>query len=350
MAHLILSRYKSTIPTHQGSLDWVWEPFKEPEDSSIWKICGRIAFILSNARSIPDYLQGYELDPRFSIPLSVVGLSDEACEDIHDIDLGSYGKVIKYHGVNLRISLEEKKRMEQIAGTRIEEETERVKSNVNKALERIESRDDSPQYLKSMDKKLQFDFVRRILSGRKPTQSDWLNVLRKDVYEFDTSWHYYTILVIAGFLSIISIGYIGWKIFNSETLLSYWNVFLGFLIFAVLYDWYCFLHYSFKAILSHYLFLDYFILGVSKVPSDLTNLEIPEGFLLLPFMAWAPAIGYFTTAFLLNFVSWLVVVLVWVIIIGGCISLTVIGLRKDERSKNPLKGILEVAEKLPSLK
>jgi hypothetical protein len=224
-----------------------------------------------------------------------------------------------------------------------------VEQKVNEALERLESRDDTPQYLKSMDKRLQIDFIKRILSGRKPTQNDWSNVLRKDVYdyEFDTSWHYYLILVIAGVLSLISVGYMGWNIYHSQTLLSYWNVFLGILIFAIIYDWGIFLTESLSEPQLSFSdeFLFYFVAGVIIVPSvairglrsrDLDDLG------RLPFMVWAPTIGYFTTIFMLNFVSWLVVALIWGIIIGGCISLAVIGSRKEARSMNPLKGILDV--------
>jgi hypothetical protein len=77
-----LRNYESTIPSQQETLDWVWEPFKEPENSSLRKISGRIAFILSNARSIPDYLQDYKFDPRFSIPLCIDGFNEAAYWDV----------------------------------------------------------------------------------------------------------------------------------------------------------------------------------------------------------------------------------------------------------------------------
>ena len=345
-----LRNYKSTIPTHQGTLDWVWEPFKEPEDSSLRKVCGRIAFILSNARLIPDYLQGYELDPRFSIPLCIVGLSDEAYKDIQEFNL-------VYSEIRFLRYPREKEviRQKELTEKELEQEREgerEVELKVNKALERLESRDEIPQYLKSRNKRFQFDLVTRILSGRKPTQSDWSNVLRKEVYKFNTSWHYYLILVIAGILSIISVGYMVFNVYHSQTLLSYWNIFLGILIFAILYDWYAFLIEALPSVSSPWLsypddFRDYFIFGMVTVPFNITNLVDIR---LLPFMVWAPTIGYFTTTFMLNFVSWLVVALIWVIIIGGCVSLGIIGLRKDKQSKNPLRGILDVVEKLPSLK
>lgn len=297
-----LRHYKSTIPTHQGTLDWIWEPFKELEDSSLWKICGRIAFILSNARSIPDYLQDYELDPRFSIPLCIDGLNNKAYYDLQDFareKFTRYREKLIPH-IEMGDELLKRRRME-------EELTEQI---AEESLEHLKSLHEAPQYLRSMDKRFQFDFVARILSGRKPTQNDWSNVLREEAYIFSASWHYYTILVIAGFLSIISVGYMGWNIYLSQTLLSYWNVFLGFLILAILYDWFIFLT---ELLIYPQLsfpneFRDYFILGVIVAPFDviaeLRSLDLDDlgG---LPFMVWASAIGYFTTALLLNFVSWL---------------------------------------------
>ena len=334
-----LRNCKSTIPSHlQKTLDWVWEPFKEPENSSLRRICGRIAFILSDARPIPDYLQGYELDPRFSIPLCIDGLSNKAYYDIQEFAQEKYrnrAKIIPH--IEMSDEILKLRRMEEEVKEQIAEES----------LEHLKSLHEAPQYLRSMGKRLQLDFVARIISGRKPGQSDWLNVLCKVFYEFDTGWHYYLILVIAGVLSLISVGYMGWNIYHSQTLLSYWNVFLGILIFAIIYDWFIFLTSSLDLSGDPDEFLLIFILGVFIVPfsifADLRyNVLDLKDLVLLPFMAWAPAVGYFTTAFLLNFVSWLVAALIWVIIIGGCISLAVIGSRKEARSKNPLKGILDV--------
>lgn len=342
-----LRYYKSTIPTHQGTLDWICEPFKEPENSSLWTICGRIAFILSNTRLIPDYLQGYELDPRFSIPLCIDGLSDKACSDLKvfaDKKLSRYREKLMHHI---------ERGDEILKRHRIEEERKEQEQIVEESLEHLKSLHEAPQYLRSMGKRLQLDFVARILSGRKPGQSDWLNVLRKEIYEFDTGWHYYLILVIAGILSIISVGYMALNIYHSQTLLSYLNVFLGFLIFAILYDWFIFLTSSLYLSDDPDYFLVFFILGVFAAPAlafdnlPQHGLDLEDIIGILPFMAWAPTVGYFTTAFLLIFVSWLVAALIWVIIIGGCISLAVIGSLKDKRSKNPLKGILDVAERTP---
>jgi energy-coupling factor transporter ATP-binding protein EcfA2 len=338
-----LRYYKSTIPTHQGTLDWIWEPFKEPEDSRLREVCGRIAFILSNARSIPDYLQGYELDSRFSIPLCIVGLSDEAYDDIQEFYLGYSGIRFLRYRIEKELTLPRELTEKELKDEReIERE---VEQKVNKALERIESpEEDASQYLKSMDKRLQLDFVTRILSGRKPTQSDWVNVLRKEVYEFDTSWHYYLILVITGILSIISVGFIGWNIYHSQTLLSYWNLFLGLLIYAIVYVFLTSLYWlRFRFIVS-------FPLTRTVFPPFFISRHLAFLRFFISRALALPAIGYFTTIFLLNFVSWLVVALIWVIIIGGCVSLAVIGLRKEERSRNPLKGILDVVEKLPSPK
>ncbi|MBE9594756.1 MAG: HEAT repeat domain-containing protein, partial [Proteobacteria bacterium] len=334
---------KIPIVLDHETLDWVWEPFEESKSSFLRQMCGRIAFILNNARSIPDYLQAYELDPRFSIPLCIDNLSDKAYGDILLLRYSEL-RSIYHRKIELRPlgelterELKEKREIETQA-----------KQKVNEALERLSREEDTSKYLKSMGKGLQLDFITRILSGRKPTQSDWSNVLRKEVYTFGRSWHYYVILVIAGVLSIISIGYMGLNIYHSQTLLSYWNVFLCFLIFTILYTWSIFL--------SSSLLLDFdnpgdflvlFIGGVVVVPVAIFEFHDAEDFGLLPFMTWAPAIGYFTTTFLLIFVSWLVAALIWVIIIGGCISLAVIGSRKDKRSRNPLKGILDVAERTP---
>ena len=87
--------------------------------------------------------------------------------------------------------------------------------------------------------------------------------------------------------------------------------------------------------------LHYHNISRSRIIKSIT-LWYFEVFAVFPLMVWAPAIGYSMTMFLLNLVSWLVVVLIWVLVIGGCISLAVIGSRKEARSKNPLKGILDV--------
>lgn len=115
-------------------------------------------------------MQGYELDPRFSIPLCIVGLSDEAYKDIQEFNL-------VYSEIRFLRYPREKEviRQKELTEKELEQEREgerEVEQKVNKALERLESRDEIPQYLKSRDKRFQFDLVTRILSGRKPTQSD----------------------------------------------------------------------------------------------------------------------------------------------------------------------------------
>jgi len=201
-----LRNYRYSIPTHQGTLDWVWAPFNEPENSSLRKICGRIAFILSNAQSIPDYLQDYELDPRFSIPLSIDSLSDEAYNAVQKFRFG--------YSSDIRDEVLPK------------EEKERIENNVEEALKHLESRDETPRFLKSMNKRLQFEFVKRLLSNRKPTRNDWSNSPLEKTYKFEKSWHYYSILMVLGILFLASMDYIITSIFYSDLFFSYDNLYL----------------------------------------------------------------------------------------------------------------------------
>jgi len=58
-------------------------------------------------------------------------------------------------------------------------------------------------------------------------------------------------------------------------------------------------------------------------------------------------LGYFSTMFLLDFVSWTAVACFWGIIIAICTTLAIMGIQKEKKSKNPLKGIMDVGKEVP---
>ena len=310
-----LRNYRSAIPNNKETLNWVWEPFKEPDGSSLFKICGRIGFILNNTKLIPDYAQGHELDLRFAIPLNVAGLSDETYHKIKEESLPQS---------KMRFGAAEYKR----------KDIERIIENIHSI----------PQYFKTMNELLQCEFITRVLNGEKPTQNNWSNVLQKS-YLFKESWYFNLIGIISIVLSIISMSYMGWTIYYSQTPFSYWNYLLGFSVIVIIGDWYS----VYKTRPSITLFAIglpmIFIILIESVYNIVMkkalDYDASDIYLCSRFSLWPPAIGYFTTILMLNFVSWIVVVIIWITIIAGCSCLAFVGKWEQKKSRNPLRGILD---------
>jgi hypothetical protein len=55
---------------------------------------------------------------------------------------------------------------------------------------------------------------------------------------------------------------------------------------------------------------------------------------------WFLSVVYFATLAMLNFVSWQYVALIWLILIGTCTVLWIIGNRREREAINPLHGII----------
>ena len=94
-------------------------------------------------------------------------------------------------------------------------------------------------------------------------------------------------------------------------------------------------------------FMAFLIFGVIVLPyitiSDFKDSSLNlNDIAIIPFVVWTPTIGYFTSIFLLNFVTWLETGLFWIIIILLFSVLTYIGSMKEEKSRNPLRGILDI--------
>ena len=63
-----------------------------------------------------------------------------------------------------------------------------------------------------------------------------------------------------------------------------------------------------------------------------------------PLFCWFPIVVFFSTLFMLRFLTWQYTALIWLIVLGTCTSLWLYGQNKERKASNPLQGILDVAK------
>ena len=66
----------------------------------------------------------------------------------------------------------------------------------------------------------------------------------------------------------------------------------------------------------------------------------------LPFFSWSPLVIFFSALALRQFLSWQYTLLTWATVLGAGSALWLRGQRLEEQARNPLRGILDRAEKL----
>lgn len=339
------------------SHDWVWEPFKtqEPLDSNFSFIIGRIVYLMS--LSIPiDFKQEISLaiDGRIAIPVVInqyPSLKKESWEFDDIIQRNKLGLCKE----EINLMKQEHSGLKDFFWDdlpyylrRNNRTTKQIKVNDSSFLIKFIDRKKYPIFF--MVPIFWLSKIFKIFTSEHSfgTKDDWINLSRtnpKQYYNFDTSWHYRIIFALFTILSVSSIIFCVYSIWQSEHFFTTWNIIQSIGVLLMLYN------------VIVYSFFDTDSEG--EFYGDAQNLlrNGVLGFFALLFMAidnprecvrhsslliWGTFLFYYNYLLLRLFLPITGVLLVAIVIIGTCILLSVIGNKLERISRNPFKSLKEV--------
>jgi predicted nucleic acid-binding Zn ribbon protein len=186
------------------SLDWIWQPFHEPNHSALTTIAGRAAHLLQNSplQLIPEAPP--ELDPRLVVPLCAIQLKPE----------GLPGHVPE----TVKALLEQTEQTPQLNQSCLQAVDNILLKGfgVNKQRQEL-SLTLWRQLSLTLPPKVELDLLTRLMDKPLPNRNHWRNLFEVIEYDLRTSWHYKGVLVIAAILSTITVASLGFKAsINSE--------------------------------------------------------------------------------------------------------------------------------------
>ncbi|MEM1311057.1 MAG: hypothetical protein AAGF98_16450 [Cyanobacteria bacterium P01_H01_bin.153] len=196
------------------TLDWIWQPFAEPADSTLPLTVGRIARLISNTpyAAIPSPLP--RLDPRLITPLCAIHLRNQVKLPTH-----------------WPLSAEAlREQQTQLPGM-----NEQIEQMVNTLIAHNPPDARWRRLFSGLPPKLQLDLLHRLIVYRPASKDNWCNVFRIVKYEFRTCWQYCCVLLIAtaaSVLAIIAMGTIS-RQYSDNVLVG----FLGLAVVVVLAFW-----------------------------------------------------------------------------------------------------------------
>ncbi len=337
----VLRNYSLTEEQRKAKwLDWIWQPFNEPQNSALPIIAGRIAYLISKSPDEAIPKKQFQLDPRLVIPLCSIELvddidflkiaknkpGDELLEALETLKTSKNHKNSTIKDVDIFVELLEiletsknhkNSTIKDIAIELVALNNLRIE-HLNRLFMQavIDENSDKVNYktwnylLSSLKSRTRFVLIYRLItSQRKVEQNDWNNIFKPIEYNFYKSWHFGVIALILGIILILDLG--------SLVLLALKGSLPIWLIPIFIY-W------------AFYLGVGFF-LGKLNWGAVFTSLVIT----LFILFVWP------LTVFLLSTFSKLQVLLIWSILIMTCRILWIFGKRRERQSKNPLKNILE---------
>jgi hypothetical protein len=189
-----LRSYKLSDEQRQvRQLEWVWQPFKEPANSALPIITGRIAYLLSQIRISAIPKPPPSMDLRLIVPVCSIEIRDQARLPQKWSELGetitlANGEITSINGELLATVYRPQQEIDSMLG----------KTQTSSSAWRL--------LLAGLSANFQLSLVQSLLTAtRQPTRDDWRNIFQSVQYEFKTSRQYCGILFIAAFLSLFAI-------------------------------------------------------------------------------------------------------------------------------------------------
>ena len=296
------------------TFSWVWQPFQDNSNSAMTTIIGRIAHAISlelarESNPVP-YYPSLALGPELVVPILAI-LSNR-----------SFHPPSRAIQNNSRFQPSSKWNLEQI-DTLLQQQANTF--NANQQATSIvdvfftQSNEDRGWrfLLNGLSPQLQLDLLRSLVTATQvPTRNDWINIFQsvQAKYRFETSWHYYRILLIAGLLSLFAVFGI-WHTLLLFHVTEAENIALGFaiLIFVVFYQ------VSAKGIDKNWFYI------ALSVPIVLIFAEVGLAFLFAP-LAFLPVL------------PWIFAGLLEIILFGVSFKLWRFGQKREAMARNPLQG------------
>jgi hypothetical protein len=168
-------------------LDWVWQPFSEEPNSALPIIAGRIAYLLSRIQRSPVPKPVPPLDPRLVVPLCGIHIFEEALP------------LSRWPTAQVAELL-----TEYTSTPQIEHQCLQVMISTFGNISESSSR--WRILLAGLSPRMQLNLVQSIKTSlQKPSTDNWLSIFQSVQYEFKTSWHYRSVLLIAALLSLFAI-------------------------------------------------------------------------------------------------------------------------------------------------
>lgn len=235
-------------------LDWVWSPFKEPVNSALPIIMGRIAYLINQTpddkistpyKTFTDPRQ-LMLDPRLLIPLCVI-------ENFTPKELNAQWDQ------TAESLLEQRENSAEL--------DQKIVEKINEILKNTDSR--WRLFLPYLTPQLQLDLLRRLVDYRHPVPRDWVNIFKQLKYEFQNSWHYRVVLIISFLISIIAIIKMSLIIANQAENIGNWL--LGLPIYIVIVFWF-FLVVGIEKRSEVNIFMDFGLLGLMTLKKEIEQL------------------------------------------------------------------------------
>jgi hypothetical protein len=163
--------------------DWVWKPFSEKDAPSLSIIANRIAHLI--LRGERDGLRfAFPVDPRLAAAMIVFH-----CEDLKPNEAVS------------RLPDRQFRELERLLAGDARKMKDEAVLKVAAAILPKPAR----SIMERVDRPFAADLTRRLLIGnRVPSMADWGNVLKPDHYAFARGWHFRTMLVVCGALSLLA--------------------------------------------------------------------------------------------------------------------------------------------------
>lgn len=344
-------------------LDWIWQPFNEPQDSSMPVIAGRIAYLIHHLLNVSIPKRKLNLDPRLVIPLcstdkdlykfTRIEKLTPTLEEVYEITLNESPKEW-----NNWDSYERSRKIKDIIKNLASRSSEfsRSRGLFTEEIIKMTGSNRLRYLFSNLPPGMQFDFIYRITKGPSPNRNDWLNIFKPLQYEFKTGLIYRSILIIAAVITTIALGQVSLTAVSMTSLFTWKNGLLLLTSIALVSGLIALIRKDktldfdihneplefAMVILGGPLIL---IIGVlSEIYKSVIKKEkshFLEILVFLPNILWSTAAGYFMSTFLLNFFPSWVVWAFWITLFVTCTLLWRIGRRHERKAQNPLHGILD---------
>ncbi len=169
-------------------IDWIWEPFDEPSNSSLSVIAGRIAYLLHTApaRTVLFGLPP-DCDPRLAIPLCAVA--------------GQEGQIKKMDDATRQKLIEEADRPLPALSFQAA-----LEAFIREHVDQVSIHATWRHLFDSLPPLVQLDLLRRLIRNEPvPNVDDWRAVLRPSHYIFETSWQARGVQLLLALLGLLSL-------------------------------------------------------------------------------------------------------------------------------------------------
>ena len=344
----LVSSKKRELPI----IDWAWQPFNEPINSSLPTIIGRMVNLIHQGNGMHIEFE-LELDKRISIPLSILHSTHGKIKAIEVVE--------KYVRIENSFSNKEKQDILEwyngetriIKLCSIVEKKESIKNKTPFILKLTKIDTLFGEVLNKLPDSFAFNLLKCHIKGRQVTKEDWINIFNRSNYNFHSGWHYKAIFTVFIIFNLSSLGYCGYLVWNAGSFLNIWIIFQFICILAVIYNLYFMFYFRFKTewryreapeinfLLGVWGFLIMpvgLIIEISEFDWDSFKKRIIP---IIPTVLWFPFICYYNYLLLRLYLDIYLVIGLSIGIIVSCALLTIRGRYVERKSKSSFKGLLE---------